>query len=89
MSFHEIILSTNRYDISVVVDLKNWKSKMPQGVNLYKVDAENNRIRVIDVAAFLEEKTIVNKEKEKVSVDKNSLQFKEEGEKNVMEKTVT
>ena len=28
------------------------------------------------------------KEKEKVSVDENSLQFKEEGEKNVMEKTV-
>ena len=61
---------------------------MPQGVNLYKVDAEMNRIRVTDVAALLKEKND-KKEKEKVSVDENSLQFKEEGEKIIKEKTVT
>ena len=48
---------------------------MPQGVNLYKVDAENNRIRVTDVAALLTEKTMDKKEKEMVSVDKKCLQF--------------
>ena len=57
---------------------------MPQGVNLYEVDVENNLIRVTDVAALLEGKTVEKKEKEKVSVEENPLQFEGEGEKNVM-----
>ena len=61
---------------------------MPQGVNLYKVDAESNRIRVTDVAAFLTEKTMEKKEKEMVSVDENFLQLKVDAEKIVIEKTV-
>ena len=79
-------LSINWDDISVIIDLKNWKLKMPQGVNLYKVVAKNNPIRVTDVAALSQERTIDKKEKEKVSVDENSLQFKREAEKNVIEK---
>ena len=61
---------------------------MPQGVNLYKVDAENNRRRVTDVAALLTEKSLDKKEKEMVSVDENCSQFKGDAEKIVIEKTV-
>jgi len=61
---------------------------MPQGVNLYKVDAKINYIRVTDVAALLTEKTMDKKEKEMVSVDENFSQFKEDAEKIVIEKTV-
>ena len=39
--------------------------------------------------SFIGRKTVDKKEKEKVSVEENPLQFKEEGEKNIMEKTVT
>ena len=61
---------------------------MPQGVNLYKVDAENNRIRVTDVAALLTEKTMDTKEKKMLSVKEKFSQLKGDAEKIEKEKTV-